>query len=61
MAWGLSNRLISRLVPPTKLTEPTPRTFSKRFFRVWSAQLVNSTADMALAPGAGACATTAKE
>ena len=34
MAWGLSKRLISRLVPPTRLTEPTPRTFSKRFFRV---------------------------
>ncbi len=36
--------LISRLVPPTSVTEPTPRTFSRRFFSIWSAQLVSSTA-----------------
>ena len=39
--------LISRLVPPTSVTEPTPRTFSSRFFSTWSAQLVSSTAVMA--------------
>ena len=33
MACGLRYKLISRLVPPTNDTEPTPRTFSRRFFR----------------------------
>ena len=32
MACGFRYKLISRLVPPTKVTEPTPRTFSMRFF-----------------------------
>jgi hypothetical protein len=51
--------LISRLVPPTSVTEPTPRTFSSRFLSTWSAQLVSSTAFMAgpLAPS-GNTATT---
>jgi len=35
--------LISRRVPPTSVTEPTPRTFSRRFLSTWSAQLVSST------------------
>src|SRR3954453_451281 len=42
--------LISRLVPPTSETEPTPRTFSRRFLSTWSAQLVSSTGSMARAP-----------
>ena len=47
IACGLRYTLISRLVPPTSVTEPAPRTFSSLFFSVWSAQLVSSTADMA--------------
>ncbi len=42
-ACGFRYRLISRLLPPTSVTEPTPRTFSRRFLRTWSAQLVSST------------------
>jgi hypothetical protein len=42
--------LISRLVPPTRLTEPTPRTFSRRFLSTWSAQFVISTADIGRVP-----------
>ncbi|MCC2675302.1 MAG: hypothetical protein K0R58_2249 [Ramlibacter sp.] len=42
--------LISRLVPPTRATEPTPRTFSSRFFSTWSAQFVSSTAVIGRAP-----------
>ena len=41
--------LISRLVPPTSVTEPTPRTFSSRFLSTWSAQLVSSTDVIAFA------------
>ena len=47
--------LTSRRVPPTSVTEPTPRTFSSRFFSTWSDQLVSSTADnlaAALVPNA---------
>ncbi len=43
MAAGFRYTLISRRVPPTSVTDPTPRTFSRRFFRTWSAQLVSST------------------
>src|SRR6516225_11145642 len=42
--------LISRRVPPTSVTEPTPRTFSRRFLSTWSAQFVSSTALGGLAP-----------
>ena len=42
--------LISRRVPPTSVTEPTPRTFSSRFLSTWSAQLVSSTGVIARAP-----------
>ena len=42
--------MISRLVPPTSVTEPTPRTFSSRFFSTWSAQLVSSTGLSGRAP-----------
>jgi hypothetical protein len=34
--------LISRLVAPTRFTAPTPRTFSRRFLSVWSAQVVSA-------------------
>jgi hypothetical protein len=49
--------LISRRVPPTRLTEPTPRTFSSRFFSTWSAQLVSSTGVIARAPLAASGST----
>jgi hypothetical protein len=39
-------------VPPTTETEPTPRTFSSRFLKTWSAQLVSSTAEIGLRPAA---------
>ena len=35
------------------VTEPAPRTFSKRFFSTWSAQLVSSTADILTLPALG--------
>lgn len=44
MACGCRYRLISRRVPPIRLTWPTPRTFSSRFLRTCSDQLVSSTA-----------------
>ena len=44
MAVGCKYKLISRRVPPTKDTEPTPRTFSRRFLSTCSDQLVSSTA-----------------
>ena len=50
MAAGSRSMLMPRRVPPTSDTEPTPRTFSSRFFRVCSAQVVSSTAE-----GAGPC------
>ena len=50
MACGLRYKLISRLVPPTSNTEPTPRTFSSLFFSTWSAQLVISTWVSGLTP-----------
>ena len=43
MAEGSRWMLMARRVPPTSVTEPTPRTFSKRFLRVCSAQVVSST------------------
>ena len=46
MACGFRYKLISRRVPPTSVTAPAPRTFSRRFFSTWSAQLVSSTGDM---------------
>ena len=49
MLAGFKYRLISRLLPPTKVTEPTPRTFSRRFLSTCSDQLVNSTA-LSLSP-----------
>src|SRR3954470_8235430 len=48
--------LISRFAPPTSVTEPTPRTFSSRFFSTWSDQFVNSTPDGILAPPTPCCA-----
>ena len=44
MAEGLSSMLMARCVPPTSVTEPTPFTFSSRFLKVCSAQVVSSTA-----------------
>ena len=44
MAVGSRSMLTARREPPTSVTEPTPRTFSSRFFSVCSAQVVSSTA-----------------
>ena len=44
-AWsstGFNNTCTSRLTPPTIVTEPTPRTFSMRFFTSWSDKVVRS-------------------
>ena len=51
---------ISRLAPPTSWTAPTPRTFSRRFFSTWSAQLVSSMGEGAARPSA-ACGSTATD
>ena len=45
MALGSRSMLTARCVPPTSVTEPTPRTFSSRFFRVCSAHVVTATAE----------------
>ncbi len=42
IAEGRRWTLISRLRPPTTVTEPTPRTFSRRFCSTWVAQVVSS-------------------
>ncbi|MCY1542884.1 hypothetical protein D9M68_786590 [compost metagenome] len=58
IAAGSRSMFTARRVPPTSVTEPTPRTFSSRFLSVCSAQVVSSTALGALPfTGSGMTAT----
>ena len=41
-AVGFKYKFTWRCMPPTTLTEPTPRTFSKRFSSTWLPQVVSS-------------------
>jgi hypothetical protein len=53
IAAGSRSMLTARRVPPTSVTEPTPRTFSMRFLSVCSAQVVSSTAEGTATPPPG--------